>query len=80
MKSNDSPSRVSADERFKRMQKQRTEASKAMSEYHAAARAEDAKTARLRALRLARDAATGGAAPVPVPAATKAKKGRSSRA
>ena len=72
MKSNDSPSRVSADERFKRVQKQRTEASQAMAEYHAAARAEDAKTARLRALRLARDAATGVAAPVP--AAPKAKK------
>ena len=53
-----------AEEAFKKKEKQRLDGLKAMSEHEAASRAEVAKTARLRALRLARDAALA-AAPVP---------------
>jgi hypothetical protein len=54
------------------------DAKKAMAEYHAAGKAVDANTERLRALRLARDAAAAAApkaAPAPKrkPAAKKAK-------
>ena len=46
------------------------DAKKAMAEYHAAAAAVDANTARLRALRLERDAAAANA----IPAAKSVKK------
>jgi hypothetical protein len=55
--------RHSAEEAFKKREKQRLDGLKAISEHEAASRAEIAKTARLRALRLARDAALA-AAPV----------------
>jgi len=77
MRSNDSPARASAEERFKRLQKQRAEAAQAMAEYVAGQRAEEAKTARLRALRLARDAELAANEPAPAP---KAKKPRAKRA
>jgi hypothetical protein len=48
---------------------------KAMSDYEAEGAAMRAKTARLRALRLARDAEQAAAAPPPAPAKKKAAKG-----
>ena len=63
-------SKDNADAAFKKQERIR-EGAKAMTEYQAASRAEDAKTARLRALRLARDAA---AEPEKKPAKRKAAK------
>jgi hypothetical protein len=68
---NSDQARNTAEARFKKKEQQRSEAKKAMSEYEAANRAEDAKTARLRALRLARDAAIASAPP---PAKKTSKK------
>jgi hypothetical protein len=64
-------SKDNADAAFKKQERIR-EGAKAMTEYQAASRAEDAKTARLRALRLARDAA---AEPEKKPVKRKAAKG-----
>jgi hypothetical protein len=50
------------------------DAKKAMADYEAAADAMRIKTARLRALRLARDAETAAAAPPPAPKAKTAVK------
>jgi hypothetical protein len=54
--------RNSAEARFKKKETQRLEGRKAMAEYLAAQRSVDAKSARLRALRLARDRAEQDAA------------------
>ena len=56
--------RDNAESSFKKKQRRLLEAQKAMAEHNVAMRAEEAKTARLRALRLARDAALA-AAPAP---------------
>ena len=72
MKNNDQ-ARNTAEARFKKKEQQRSEAKKAMSEYEAASRAEDAKTARLRALRLARDAAIANEPPAPKKTSAKRK-------
>jgi hypothetical protein len=64
--------RRTADEKFKAQEKRRSEASQAMNEYVAAQRAVDANTARLRALRLARDAAAS--APPAAPATPKKRR------
>ena len=52
------------------------DAKKAMAEYHAAAAAVDAKTARLRALRLEREAAAANAVPDAKPAKKPARKAK----
>ena len=52
--------------RFEKAQKQAREGEQAMAEYQAAGRAADAKIARLRTLRLAKEAADKDAAPPPV--------------
>ncbi len=52
--------------RFEKAQKLAREGEKAMADYQAAGRAADAKIARLRALRLAKEAADKEAAPAPV--------------
>ena len=66
------PPSAQAGIRFEKAQKQAREGEKAMADYQAAGRAADAKIARLRALRLAKEAADKDAAPPP--AAKKAKK------
>ena len=55
--------RHSAEEKFKQKERRRSEAAQAMAEYEAANRAVDENTARLRSLRLARDAALAHAKP-----------------
>jgi hypothetical protein len=65
--------------RFEKAQKQAREGEQAMADYHAAGRAADAKIARLRALRLAKEAADREAAdeaaqPVAKKQPTKPKK------
>ena len=52
--------------RLEKAQKQAREGEQAMAEYQAAGRAADAKIARLRELRLAKEAADRDAAPPPV--------------
>ena len=52
------------------------DAKKATAEYHAAAAAVDAKTARLRALRLEREAAAANAVPDVKPARKPARKAK----
>jgi len=54
--------RARAEEQFHRTIKKAHEAKQAVSQYEAAARATDEKTARLRALRLAKEAAEASAA------------------
>ena len=64
--------------RFEKAQKQAREGEQAMAEYQAAGRAADAKIARLRELRLAKEAADKDAAPPPAAkkkAAKPKKKG-----
>jgi hypothetical protein len=56
MKNHDQAREV-AESSFKKKQRRLLEGQKAMAEYNAALRAENAKTDRLRALRLTRDAA-----------------------
>ena len=63
-----------AESSFKKKQKRLLEGQKAMAEHNAAQRAEEAKTARLRALRLARDAAEALAPPQTKVAPAKKKK------
>jgi len=60
--SNSEEARRRADASFKRKELQAREGAKAMSDYEADARAVEKKTARLRALRLARDEGAGQAA------------------
>lgn len=54
-----------AESKFQRKERQLQEGQKAMAEYEASRRAIDAKTSRLRALRLARDAELAAAPPKP---------------
>ena len=61
---NSEEARRRADASFKRKELQVREGAKAMADYEANARAVEKKTARLRALRLARDEGTGQAAAV----------------
>ena len=49
--------RVAAEAKFKKMESRRTEGAAAMTEYEAAAQSTQKKTERLKAMRLARDAA-----------------------
>ena len=58
--------RIQAEAKFKRKEAQALEGAKAMAEYEAASRAIVEKTARLKALRLAKEAAeaAGGTAPI----------------
>jgi hypothetical protein len=67
-----------AESSFKKRERRITEGRKAMAEHDAAARAVDANTARLRALRLARDAAAEEAAPAKKVKGSPAKKKTSS--
>ena len=67
------PPSVQAGIRFERAQKLAREGEKARAEYEAAGRATDVKTARLKALRLAKEAADNEAAPAAV---TKPRKKR----
>jgi hypothetical protein len=59
---NPDQARHRAEAAFKKKEQQQREGEKAMAEYLAAQRATREKTARLRALRLARDAAPGNPA------------------
>jgi hypothetical protein len=61
--------RARAEEQFHRTIKKAHEAKQAVSQYEAASRATDEKTARLRALRLAKEAAEASAAAEKKPAA-----------
>jgi hypothetical protein len=71
--------RQNAEAKFKKKELQRLDGCAAMAEYEATNRATLEKTARLRALRLARDAATGRSPDAPNPAlsnrAAKATRG-----
>jgi hypothetical protein len=72
------PPSAQAGIRFEKAQKQAREGEQAMAEYQAAGRAADTKIARLRALRLAKEAADREAAPPPAAkkkAAKPKKKG-----
>ncbi|HLL28031.1 MAG TPA: hypothetical protein VKT73_10370 [Xanthobacteraceae bacterium] len=60
---NDDRAHDVAESSFKKKERRLQEGKKAMAEHNAAMRADDAKTARLRALRLARDAAAAAAPP-----------------
>jgi hypothetical protein len=62
-----------AESSFKKKERRLLEGQKAMAEHNAALRSEDAKTARLKALRLARDA-TEALAPAKVSSTKKKKK------
>ena len=66
-----------ADSKFKKKEMQLLDGRKAMAEYAAARRALSENTARLRALRLARDAAAGSAAAEN--AATPARRKKNAR-
>jgi hypothetical protein len=70
----DQSKKDAADIQFQKLQRAE-DGKKAMSEYEAAEAAVRAKTARLKALRLARDAAAAAAPPQETPAARK-KPGR----
>jgi hypothetical protein len=67
------PPSAQAGIRFEKAQKQAREGEQAMAEYQAAGRAADAKIARLRELRLAKEAADRDAAP-PLAAKKKSTK------
>jgi hypothetical protein len=73
----DDRERKAADAKFKKSERA-TEGAKAMSEYNAERQAERAKTARLKELRLAKEAADKkkGSDPAPDSRATKADKQR----
>jgi hypothetical protein len=68
------PPSAQAGIRFEKAQKLAREGEKAMAEYVAAGRAADAKIARLRALRLAKEAADKDAPPPPPVAKKKPAK------
>jgi hypothetical protein len=68
-----------AESSFKKRERRITEGRKAMAEHDAAARAVDANTARLRALRLARDAAEALAPAKPVKGSSTKKKTSSAK-
>jgi hypothetical protein len=68
-----------AESSFKKRERRITEGRKAMAEHDAAARAVDANTARLRALRLARDAAEALAPAKPVKGSSAKKKTASAK-
>jgi len=70
--------RARAEEQFHRTIKKAHEAKQAVSQYEAATRATDEKTARLRSLRLAKEAAdlAAGVEQKPVPAEKKARVAR----
>jgi hypothetical protein len=68
-----------AESSFKKRERRITEGRKAMAEHDAAARAVDANTARLRALRLARDAAEALAPAKPVKGSSTKKKTASAK-
>ena len=68
------PPSAQAGIRFEKAQKLAREGEKAMADYQAAGRAADAKIARLKALRLAKEAADKDAAPAPVAKPKKPKK------
>jgi hypothetical protein len=70
---NSEQTREVAESSFKKRERRLQEGRKAMAEHDAAARAVDANTARLRALRLARDAAEA-VAPVKAAKVSRAKK------
>jgi len=63
--------RIQAEAKFKRKQAQVLEGAKAMAEYEAASRAVIEKTARLKALRLAKEAAEARGETAPVISAKK---------
>jgi len=63
-----------AQSRLEKAQKLAREGEQAMADYHAAGRAADAKIARLRALRLAKEAVDREAAPAPVTTRKKPSK------
>ena len=67
--------RIRAEAKFKRKEAQALEGAKAMAEYEAASRAVIEKTARLKALRLAKEAAEARSKTAPI---ISAKKRRSS--
>ena len=67
-----------AESSFKKRERRISEGRKAMAEHDAAARAVDANTARLKALRLARDAAAEEVAPAKTAKGSPAKKKTSS--
>ncbi|WP_298953522.1 hypothetical protein [uncultured Methylobacterium sp.] len=71
MTHDDSSARDRAETRQAQAQMRAAQGAEAMAEYRALAVAEDAKTVRLRALRLARDAAEAAA---PKPAAAKPRR------
>jgi hypothetical protein len=67
-------SKIEAENRYARAQKRAQEAVKATTDAEVEAKRVDANTARLKALRLARDEADRAAAAAAPPAAKKAKK------
>ena len=69
---------VQAGIRFEKAQQRAREGEKAMAEYEAAGRAADVKMARLKALRLAKEAADKEAAPMPVEKPKKKRSGQRS--
>jgi hypothetical protein len=71
---NPEQNRDAAESSFKKKERRITEGRKAMAEHDAAARSVDANTARLRALRLARDAAEKLNPPKPAKASPGKKK------
>ena len=72
--SNNSKTKTEAEARFQRSQKRAQDAVSAMSEAQSEARRVDANTVRLRALRLAKEAADAATAPAP-----KAKKPKAAK-
>jgi len=74
MTKNSEQNRDAAESSFKKRERRISEGRKAMAEHDAAARAVDANTARLRALRLARDAAEKLAPPKAAKASPTKKK------
>ncbi|KAB1076092.1 hypothetical protein [Methylobacterium planeticum] len=73
--SQDSDTRTRAEERAERAERMAKEGAEAMAEHHAQAKAVDERTARLRALRLAKEAAEAEAkAAAPAPAPKKRKR------
>jgi hypothetical protein len=63
--------RIQAEAKFKRKEAQALEGAKAMADYEAASRAVIEKTARLKALRLAKEAAEARGATAPIISAKK---------
>ena len=63
--------RIQAEAKFKRKEAQALEGAKAMADYEAASQAITEKTARLKALRLAKEAADAGGETAPIISAKK---------